>query len=324
MIKAIKIIRDFLPFIFIVCFALMLALNKSFSGFTIEGLKMYFACILPSLFPYCFITAILSFLSGTEKMSKLISPFFERVFKVNGACGYAFLMGLISGYPVGSIIVADFRSKNLINSAEAERASVLCSTSSPAFLISVVGSMAFNNVKFGLGLYFCHIISAIIVGAIFSYHRKKEKPKEFVGFTIKKSDDIISECTFSAINSALLVGALITLFYIFTEVLFSIGILNIPIKIFSLLTGNEQVGKGIIFGIFETTKAVKTLSFTPANRLSFCTMATLCGFSGISAIMQALTCLKKAKIKTAPFIYSKLLSAVLNFIFSFIVYSLIF
>ena len=323
MIKALIKIKDFALFFILLFFAILLAVNKSFTMLTIEGVKTYFATLFPSLFPYLFISSLLSLTNGAGKIAKLLSPFFNKVFNVSGACGYAYLISIISGYPIGSIMVSEFKKQNLISEVEAERASALCSTSSPSFIINVVGGYCFNNVKIGLLLYLSHILSSLFIGVIFSRYKKDNKSNNF-NFTIKQTDNVISEAITSSINSALFVGGFITLFYLFTEILYNIGILNLPIGFLTLIFKDSELAKATIFGLFESTKGFKFLSMLPKNRLSYCVSSFLLGFSGLSIIMQSTSSLKRAKIKTAPFLFSKVLSAVLNLIFSLIFSLLLF
>ena len=101
--------------------------------------------------------------------------FYAVVFNINGAVGYALFISLISGYPIGAKTVADLKNSNALNDTEAVRASAVCSTSSPMFLIGSVGSIMFNDKRFGLSLFLCHVFSVLINGFFFSFYKRKEK-----------------------------------------------------------------------------------------------------------------------------------------------------
>ncbi len=324
MIKKLIKIKDYLPFLLIIFFATCLAFERSFSSFTIEGIKMYFLTLFPSLFPYLFVTAMLSFVKGGDIISKLLSPFFSRVFKVNGTCGYAYFISLISGYPVGAITVSRLKKNNQISEAEAVRASILCSTSSPSFLVTVVGAICFNSTIVGLFLFLTHLLSSITVGLIFSRYKKDITPTPLTVNEKINTDNFIYEGIISTVNSALFVGGLVTLFYVFTEILYSLKLLSLPINLISFIVSNEEIGKAIVFGLFEPTKGIKLLSLISPSSLTFCVCSFLCGFSGLSVILQSVCYLKTAKIKTVPFLLSKVFSAVFNLFYSFIFSLLLF
>ena len=317
MIKIFRHCLSIICFCTLIYFSLILAFNKEFSVLTIDGIKLWLAFVVPSLFPYFFITSVLSSLSITSKICNLFSPITKKLFNVNGAVGYAFFMSLLSGYPVGAKIVCDLKEKGVISESEGVRASALCSTSSPMFLIGSVGGFMFNNVRLGLILFFSHLLSAFVIGIIFSFYKRKDKPKDASFLKNQKIDNVLYESAYSSVISILVVGAIITVFYILSNLLFSLNLLNPVIYLFSLLFGSVKVAKGFVFGLFECTQGLKTLSSFGLASLPLC--AFICGASGISIIMQSVAYLKKAKIKTAPFILSKLLSAVLNFIFCLII-----
>jgi hypothetical protein len=160
------------------------------------------------------------------------------------------------------------------------------------------------------------LLSAITIGIIFSFYKRGDAIKDIALFNTKKVDNILYESAYSSVISILVVGAIITIFYIFSNLLFSLNLLNPLIHIFSFILGNKNIAKGFIFGLFECTQGLKILARFGAG---LPLLAFVCGFSGISVIMQSLAYLKKAKIKTAPFLLSKFLSAVLNFLYCFII-----
>ncbi len=319
MVKNLNTLLSFALFLLLIAFSLILAFGKGYSAVVLDGLSLYLACVVPSLLPYFFITAILSNLKATSKIANRLSFFTKRIFNVGGAVGYAFFMSLISGYPVGAKLVSDLKEKGLISKTESIRASALCSTSSPMFLINSVGSIMFNSVRFGLTLFLCHFFSSIIVGVIFSFYHRKEKPLSLPFINDKKVDNVLYESAYSSVISILVVGAIITIFYLLTNVLFSLGVLSPIVSAFSFVFGNEILGKGLTFGLFECTQGLKILSTLKGSFLVLPLSTFICGFGGLSVLMQSIAYLKKAKIKTAPFILAKIICAVINFVLSMII-----
>ena len=319
MLKSINSFLEYLLFFALIAVCVLLATNANYSLAVTNGINLWIACVLPSLFPYFFITAILSGLKITGKISNSLSPITTRFFNTNGATGYAFLMSVISGYPMGAKLVSDLKTANLISDAESVRASVFCSTSSPMFILGSVGNFMFKSTAFAFTLYLTHILSAIIAGVIFSFYKRKEKPiKTTRALLLSSHDNILYESAFSAVISVLVVGGLITVFYLVTEILLSIGVLSPVIDFLTTVTGHNDIANGLTLGAFECTRGLKALSIGGINFLTLPTAAFICGFGGLSVIAQSIAHLKKAKIKTAPFIFSKLLSAVINFILGLI------
>ena len=306
-------------FIFLLCFAIILSVGGNFSYACLEGVKLWFACVLPALFPYLFITAIISALSVTEKFAKTLSPLTNVLFKTGGMTGFAFFISLLSGYPVGAKTVADFKNKGLISNNDAVKASAFCSTSSPMFLIGSVGNVMFNSNKFGLLLFLTHILSAIIVGFIYSFtNKKQEKGNEFCAPLPKNADNILYDSVYSAVISILIVGGLITVFYVLTEVLITLNVLSPLVSLLEKFFNSKELAQSLVFGLFECTRALKVLSTISVNLLSLPIASAICGFGGLSVIIQSVAYLKQAKIKIAPFIFAKIITAILNFIIGLI------
>lgn len=295
-----------------------------FSTFVTDGIKLYFACVLPTLFPYLFITAVLSSLSVTKKISKVFSPITSKLFLVNGCVGYALLLSVMSGYPVGAKMVSDLKNNGYLSTTEAQRASTFCSTPSPMFLIASVGAITFNNKNLGAVAFAVTLLSALITGIIFSFYHRKEKPITPTPITNGEKNDLFFDSVYSAVISVLVVGGIITLFYTFTEILLFFKLLAPIESIVNYLFGNQLFGKGIALGLFECTKGLKGLAVSGASAKSLLPIiCALCSFGGLSVIFQSISYLKKAKLKTAPFVFSKLLSAVISYflglVFSFLV-----
>jgi sporulation integral membrane protein YlbJ len=317
MTKKLNAFLELIFFGFLLFASVLLALDRRYSVAVTNGISLWIACVLPALFPYFFITFLLSSLKITGKLSCFLSPLTTKLLNVSGLVGYAFIISVISGYPVGAKTVSDLKESGAIDDAESVRASCLCSTSSPMFLLGSVGNLMFKNSAFGILLFLSHLISAISVGIIFSFYKRKTRPKASPPF--KKSthvDNVLYESALSSVLSVLVVGALITVFYLLTELLLSLNVLTPLINLLTLLVKDKNTAKSIVLGLFECTKGLSLLSSTPFNLFSLPISSLICSFGGLSVIAQSVAYLKKAKIKTAPFILSKIISAVISFFIS--------
>ena len=311
-------LKGLASFTLLVAAAFAVAVSGNSQNAVKEGIMLWAASVLPALFPYLFITQILSSLKITGKISGAISPFTEKAFNVNGHCGYALFLSLMSGYPVGAKCVSDLKTKGLIGDAQSVRAAALCSSSSPVFLIGSVGNLTFNNPLFGLMLFITHFLSVLTVGFIFSFYKRKERPEKTHRTAVIGSDNLLYDSVYSAVISVLVVGGIITVFYLFTEMLTAVGAMKPLTAFFGLFTDSAALSNGIANGLFECTKGLKILASDSASLYTLPVAAAICGFGGLSVIMQSVAYLKKAKIKTAPFLVSKTLAAVINFCIGFI------
>lgn len=306
-------LKELAAFILLIAAAFIIALSGDSQSVVKDGIMLWAAVVLPALFPYLVITRIASSLKITGKISGAISPFCEKVFNVNGNCGYALFLSLTSGYPVGAKCVSDLKANGFIGDAESVRAAALCSSSSPVFIIGSVGNLTFNSPLFGLLLFITHLLSVLTVGFVFSFYKRRERPEKTKKTAPVGADNILYESVYSAVISVLVVGGIITVFYLFTEILKNLGAMQLLSGFFGLFTENEAVSTGIANGLFECTKGLKILAGGGISLYTLPVAAGLCGFGGLSVIMQSVAYLKKAKIKAAPFVLSKALAAVVNF-----------
>ena len=314
---------EWLIFAFLIFVMIITIFFNNYKKCFLDGVSLWYFTALPALFPYFFISAILTKLSATKKVSKIFAPLTKKAFNVSGYSGYAFLISLLSGYPVGAKMVADGKNTGFLSEVESERASAFCSTSSPAFLIGVVGTVMANDILFGVLLFIVHFLSSVIVGFIFSFYKKKVKEKTLPIIDEGFKGNILQDATYSSIISILSVGALISIFYFLTQILLDFKILSPLVALFSLIFKNDAQSKSLAVGLLESTNGLKMLFSTNITFFTLPIASFICGFGGLSVIMQSIAFLKSAKIKTAPLLLGKVLAALINFILSVFI-SLIF
>ena len=252
-----------------------------------------------------------------------LDKFSYKIFGTPGISIYAFLMSILSGYPLGSKIIADLYLKNQITEQDAKKMSIFCTTSGPIFIIGTVGTIMFKNYKFGIILYASHILSSLLLGIAYNLFTKRKNinTNKIVIFQkqlqCEKSTNIISKCINETINSLFIVGAYITIFYLIGEVFEILNIFKILNSIFSksfkIFGFNNIQSFGFIYGVLEVTRGAKILSVLPSS--SSLILATgIVSFSGLSIIMQSMAFLKEAKIKAHNFIFAKCVHCVVSMI----------
>ena len=64
------------------------------------GLDLFINSIIPSLLPFFIATELLSSTNIIQILGKLLNKFMRPIFNLPGEGGYAFLIGILSGYPV--------------------------------------------------------------------------------------------------------------------------------------------------------------------------------------------------------------------------------
>lgn len=158
--------RNALSIIFCIFTICLVIFSNSNLQATKNGLKLWANNVLPSLFPFLIATNLLKSTNIINHISKYCNKFMRPLFNVPGNCAYAFVLGLISGYPVGAKIVADLKNNNMCTQEEAERMIAFTNNSGPLFIIGTVGMTMFSSSEIGILLLVTHILSAITVGII--------------------------------------------------------------------------------------------------------------------------------------------------------------
>src|SRR5690554_2091645 len=86
-----------------------------------EGLNLWFNLLLPSLFPFIFITDLLVSFGFIDFISKYLEPIMKPLFNVRGIGIFPFSMSMLSGYPVGARLTSKLRELRLVNKDEGNR-----------------------------------------------------------------------------------------------------------------------------------------------------------------------------------------------------------
>ncbi len=311
--KFFKIILSLSLLFLIVCLSVF---PEKYSKSTFNGITLFAVSVLPSLLPYFFLTAILSRLNVLNLFLTKFNGFTKKIFNINGYSIYAFIMSVLSGYPVGSKIVLELHSNKLINDSESSRLSLLASTSGPLFIIGAVGSAMFENKLAGIIIYITHVLSAVFTCLLF---RKLGTSSPMLqGYELSsKSDGVLYESIYSAVISCLIVGGFVSVFFVISQILIDFKILYPLSLLFSSIlapvsTGNE--GLSLAVGLIEFTNGSKMLSAIGATPLTISLSCFIITFGGISGILQSLVFLNKANVKSSFFILGKIIQATIAFV----------
>lgn len=137
------------------------------------GLSLFANSVLPSLLPFFIATELLSYTGIIEVLGKKLNKFMRPIFNVPGEGAFAFIMGIISGYPIGAKIVTNFRQNGICTKEEGERLLAFTNNSGPLFIIGTVGISLFFDTRTGILLFLSHILACISVGIVFRFWKRK-------------------------------------------------------------------------------------------------------------------------------------------------------
>ncbi|MBR3704549.1 MAG: sporulation protein [Oscillospiraceae bacterium] len=148
-------------------FAALLLLHPDKAGAAVrEGLALCAATVIPSLFPFFVLTALLLRLGVDSILRPLCAPLMGPLFGLRGVCAAPLLAGFLGGYPTGARSAAQLYEQGALTRAEAQRLLGFCNNCGIGFLVGFVGAGIFSSVSAGIALLVIHILSALLSGFV--------------------------------------------------------------------------------------------------------------------------------------------------------------
>ena len=328
-----KLKQLLLPVILTVFTACLVIFSNTNLSAAKNGLVLWANSIVPSLFPFFFATELLSHTNFTYYLGKILNKFIKPIFNVRGEGSFAFIMGIISGYPIGAKIAANFRQNGICTKEECERLLSFTNNSGPLFIIGTVGITMFGNSTIGILLLVTHLLASITVGFIFRFWkynvnsqviRNNSYINSKDNITLSNLGGIIGTSITSSINTILLIGGFVVLFSVIISILQTSQLLDVFANclnpIFNLLHIPEKFSTGFISGILELTNGLNIICNIPEKNLSInIIMASfLLGLGGISILLQVWSTIAKTDLSIKPYILGKLLHACISAFYTFL------
>ena len=172
-----------------------------------DGVILFWAAVLPALFPFFFFTRMLTGLGFPETVGKFFEKPVKFLFHTPPISAYIFFMSVLSGYPIGAKLISEFYKNGVINTEESKKIIAFSSTSAPLFVIGTLGVFMLDNVSYGVIILFSHYLSAIITGLVFCNVRRLKATKSDVKPRVKPlPDNVIGDSINDSVLSCLSVG----------------------------------------------------------------------------------------------------------------------
>lgn len=330
--------------IFILYLFFLVLFTKSNFNAAKKGITLWANNVVPSLFPFFVAVELLKHTNLIYFLSIKLDKYMKPIFNLPGVASFPFVMGLISGYPVGAKIVSDLYSNNLCTQKEAERMLAFTNNSGPLFIIGTVGCSFYSNTSIGILLLISHILSSICVGIILGIiSRIKSATNKFTAnstqsastnnFSSLLQDDIkiadlggiLGSAILSAIKSILMIGGFVTIFSVILSILNNTKILTIlSYFISNIFHINPDYIVGLLTGFLEFINGLYKISTINNKMLSINLILSsfIIGFGGISVTLQVLNIISKNKLSIKTYIFGKLLHGTISALFTFLILSM--
>lgn len=310
-----------------------------------QGLQVWFEIVFPALLPFFIAGQVLMGLGVVHFLGVLLEPFMRPVFNIPGAGAFVMAMGLASGYPIGAVLTAELRRKEMITRVEAERLMSFTNTADPLFMFGAVAVGMFGIVQVGITISLAHYISTIMVGLVLRFYGLREDSPLANTTGSKKKGNILSralkalyearqndgrafgrlmgDAIRESVNTLLLVGGFIILFSVVIKVATLIGLTTALGLFFAKLLHpfgfHPSLADACISGLFEITigshlagSAVSITGQGLAPLIQRVAIASgIIAWSGFSVHCQVAAIIVDTDIRMGAFIAARILHAVL-------------
>lgn len=281
---------------------------------TTKSAIIWWEKVLPSLFPYFLVINILI----ESKLINFISYIFfwpsKKLFKLSPNGFIVMIMGMLTGYPVGSKMVCNLYSQKLIDKKEALRLLYFVNNSGPLFIIGTVGINLLGSKKYGYMLFFAHILASLIIAFCTSRLAQSEilsasTPYKLLNFDIGK---VLSKSVKDSVEAILIIGGFITLFFNLNNVLEYFKIYHLICSLFRFTGADATLIKGLLYGLFEITNGsvqINTNSLPIWQKLIASEL--IISWGGLSVHFQTISFLNATGLQSFHYIIGKLIQCAL-------------
>lgn len=308
-----KIITDahfylvYIPFAGLICCGIMLLLcypQAASDGFR-HGLDICLNMLLPSIFPFLFLSSMVINLRLFDSIGKKMKLIMNFIFKLPGEALPIILVSLIGGYPVGAFLIKSAFEKGIITSMQGRRMLLFCVNPGIAFTMSVIGVNLYSSVKIGLTVFAASILSSLTLGVLSRFFeegndvRKKSASDSVIQHVSVITLDTMNTCIRSTVN----ICAWITVFSCLSSLL---DVINMEAGFSEFIKMICEVTNGVMIA---------------RSNYSIAVLLAILGFGGFCIHLQILPVLISLKLNYKYFLCSRIICGALNCILSLFISS---
>ncbi len=265
-----------------------------------QALQLCADMIIPSLLPFFICSGILIYSGFCQRLAGVFSPVMRPLFNVNPNGSAAFVLGLVSGYPLGAVTACQLYDSGYISKSETERLLSFCSNSGPLFILGSVGIGLYMGAQIGVLLYASHIASAVLVGVCMRFYGRgrHSAPDYKLNVPDLTFSEIFKKSAENAASSMLLICTTILFFSVSSRLVLDLVPFDIP---------------PFVYGLFEFSGGNAFIAASDAPlyiRLIEASFVT--GFAGLSVHMQVMAASAGRGLSLKPYFIGKLLHGALS------------
>lgn len=303
---------------------------------SVAGLEVWWHIVFPALMPFFVFAQVLVGLGVVHLMGVFLEPVMRPLFNVPGTGSFVMAMGLASGFPIGAVLTAELRGRNLCNRVEAERLLCFSNTADPLFMFGAVAVGMLGYPQAGLSIALAHYLSSLTLGLFLRFYGYNEPASiekctqkgRFISRAVQalvraRNEDgrplgqLMGDAIKKSVDTLLMIGGFIILFSVIIRILEIIGVVGFlgqGLESMLNITGlSPDLAPALVSGIFEIDVGCQFTAALPGvsmrEKIIACSM--IIAFSGLSVHAQVASIIAGTDIRISPFIVSRLAHALL-------------
>lgn len=278
-----------------------------------KGLQLWLNTLIPTLLPFIILTGILIHTNGIEKIFSPLSGIWKILLGLSPNGAYAFLLGMLCGYPMGAKITSDLYKYKKICKTEAEYLLTFCNNPSPAFVIAYLTGNCLKNTVSVAQIFTVLMTSNFLCMLFFRFIIYKNQTREVLHSSPVKKETSIFNSLGEMIDVSIMNGF---------ETITRMGGYILMFSILSAWVGHYWIFgaelKHLFLGTLEITTGLSALADSSIPfQIRLIMSISLTAFGGLCILGQTKSVLDR-RISIRPYLSAKCLNAALSAVLSLI------
>lgn len=279
----------------------MLLFPKKVLADSLAGLDLWFHTVLPSLLPFMILSNVLIGANVVSQLMRPFSGFFRHVLGLSPEGGYAWLLGLFCGFPMGARLTGDMYRQHRISREEAVYLLTFANQSSPMFLSTYVVLHGLGDSTLTLPVFVIFYASAFLTSLVFRIRSRRfglppSKPKKEVPEQTSYGN-LLDTSIMNGFEIITRLGGYIILFSILAGI-----VLQPPAPL--------RTAAPFLSGLTEITTGIHTISGTTLPlQVKFTAIVCCTAFGGFSTVAQTSCMLNGTGLSIFTYLKGKLVNA---------------
>lgn len=282
---------------------------------SLQGLRLWWQIVFPALLPFLVLSEMLIAYGWIHALGTWLEPLMNRLFKLPGIGGWVLAMGMTTGFPGGAQAARQLHEQGALSAEEASKLAALSHFCNPMLILIVIATGLMHDPATGYILLAVHWITGLsaflLLGEAKSASKggtgrdlpvKKPLKQEKGSFVYRSLQSakrahamdgrsfgrLLGDSVTNAVQTLMMVGGYIIIFAV---------VIQIVSRIVSGFFPSYWLS-----GLFEIHLGAKDAAAAgfASDKMQWSVISALLGFSGISAILQSMSALKKSEHPPAP------------------------